>query len=156
MLVADDATKLFRPVILQRGLARHIGDRHHPAEPGFGAKLLGGHQLVRAVERAGHDLDPRAADAAEAERRAAIPAEIAFRERRGLERGRLAAGPGEIAVLDIGKGGERRTRRLLAHPAMTDADLFGGRRQRKADGAALAAAGQNGLRRRGHVHSINR
>src|SRR6267378_421736 len=97
MLVADDAVKLFRPIVLQRGLARHVGDRHHPAEPGFGAELLGRHHPVRAVERAGHDLDPRAAEAAEAKRRAAIGAEIALGDGGGAERGRLAAGPGEIA-----------------------------------------------------------
>ena len=66
VLVADDAVKLVRAVVLQRGLARHVGDRHHPAEPGFGAELLGRYQLVGAVERTGHDLDPRTIDAAKA------------------------------------------------------------------------------------------
>jgi len=41
MLVADDAANLFRTVVLQRSLARQIGDADHPAEPGFGAELLG-------------------------------------------------------------------------------------------------------------------
>ena len=145
MLVADDAAKLVRTVILQRGLARHVGDRHHPAEPGFGAELLGRYQLVGAVERAGHDLDPRTIDAAKAQRRAAIPAEITLGKGRGAERGRLAPGPGEIAAVDVSEGRERRAGRLLAHPAMTDADFHRRRRQRKANGAALTAAGQNGL-----------
>src|SRR5882672_3025491 len=145
VLVADDAAKLVRAVILQGGLARHVGDRHHPAEPGFGAELLSRYQLVGAVERAGHDLDSRAADAAKAQRRAAIPAKIALGERRGLECSWLAAGPGEIAAVDVSEGREWRAGRLLAHPAMTDADFHRRRRQRKANGAALAAAGQNGL-----------
>src|SRR2546423_1602616 len=66
MLVADDAAKLFRTVVLQRGLAGQVGDADHPAEPGFGAELLGRHHPVRAVEGAGHDLDPGSADAAKA------------------------------------------------------------------------------------------
>src|SRR5258708_30847256 len=56
MLVADDAAKLVRSVILQRGLARHVGDRHHPAEPGLCAELLGRHHPDGAGEGAGHDL----------------------------------------------------------------------------------------------------
>ena len=74
-------------------------------------------------KRAGHDLDPGAADPAEAQGRAAGGAEIALGDRGGLERRRLAAGPGEIFVLDVGERGERRARCLLAHPAMADADL---------------------------------
>src|SRR5450432_3641891 len=155
MLVADDAAQLVRTVVLQGGLARHVRDRYHPAEPGFGAELLGRYHPVRAVERAGHDLDPRPVDAAKAQRGAAIPAEIAHRDGRGAERGRLAAGPGEIAIFNVGEGRERRAGRLLAHPAMTDADLHRRRRHRKANRAALAAAGQNGFGRRCHVNSIN-
>src|ERR1700704_3481019 len=123
MLVADDAVKLVRTVILQRGLTWHVGDRHHPAEPGFGGELLGRPHAVRAVERAGHDLDPRAVDAAKAQRRAAIGAKIAHRDGGGPERGWLAAGPGEIATLNVSEGRERRAGRFLAHPAATDADL---------------------------------
>src|SRR5258708_30989422 len=78
MLVADDAICLFRPVILQRGLARHVGDGDHPAEPGFGSKLPCRHHLVGVVERTGHDLDSWPADAAKAQRRAAGGAKIAF------------------------------------------------------------------------------
>src|SRR5713226_4231455 len=141
VLVADDAVKLVRAVVLQRGLARHVGDRHHPAKPGFGAELLGRYHPVRTVERAGHDLDPGAVDTAKAERRATGGAKIAFGNGGGTECGRLAAGPGEIAAVDVGEGGERRAGRLLAHPAMTDADLYWRRRQRKANGAALATAG---------------
>src|SRR6266852_8689817 len=96
MLVADDATKLVRAVVLQRGLARQIGDADHPAEPRFGAELLGRYHPVRPVEGAGHDLDPRAVDAAKTERRAAIPAKIALGDGGGAERRRLAAGPGEV------------------------------------------------------------
>src|ERR1700722_1986521 len=96
MLVADDAAELFRTIVLQRGLARQVGDGDHPAQPGLGAILLGRPQPVRPVERAGHDLDARAADAAEAERGAAIGAEIPLGDRGGAERGRGAAGPGEI------------------------------------------------------------
>src|SRR6266702_290901 len=66
MLVADDAAKLLGAVILQRGLARQIGDADHPAEAGFGAVLPGGDDLVGPVEGAGHDLDPGAVDAREA------------------------------------------------------------------------------------------
>src|SRR5215472_15386671 len=66
MLVADDGCHLFRAVVLQRGLARHVGDAHHPAEPGFGAELPGRDQPVRLVESAGHDLDAGAVDAPEA------------------------------------------------------------------------------------------
>src|SRR5216683_4448748 len=156
VLVADDAVQLVGTIVLQRGVAWHVGDRYHPAEPGFGAELLGRHHPVRAVERAGHDLDPWAVDAAKAQWRAAIPAEIAHRDGGGTERGWLAAGPGEIAIFNVGKGRKRRARRLLAHPAMTDADLHRRRRYRKANRAALAAAGQNGFGRRCHVHSINR
>src|ERR1700687_4323068 len=57
MLVADAAVKLFRTVILQRGLARQVGDADHPAEPGFGGELLGRNQPGRPVKGAGHDLD---------------------------------------------------------------------------------------------------
>src|SRR5882757_9973492 len=71
MLVADDAAKLLRTVILQRGLARKVGNADHPAEPGFDAELPGGDDPVRPIERAGHDLDSGAVDAAEAQRRAA-------------------------------------------------------------------------------------
>src|SRR5258707_484454 len=156
MLAADDAVKLLRPVILHRGLAWQVGDAHDPAEPGFGAELLGRYHPVWPVERAGHDLDPRAVDAAKAERCAAGGAEIALGDGGGAERGRLAAGPGEIAAVNVGEGCERRAGRLLAHPAMTDADLHRRRRYRKANRAALAAAGQNGFGRRGHVHSISR
>src|SRR5207245_4055980 len=102
MLVADDATKLVRAVVLQRGLARQIGDADHPAEPGFGAELLGRYHPVRPVECAGHDLDPLAVDAAEAERGAAISTKIALGDGGGAERRRLAAGPGEVAAIDIG------------------------------------------------------
>src|SRR5664279_6570335 len=124
MLVADDAAKLLRPVILQRGLARQVGDADHPAEPGFGAELLGRHYQVRPVEGAGHDLDSGTVEAAKTQRRAAIPAEIALGDRGGTERGRLAPGPGEIGVIDVGERGERRAGSLLAHPAMTDADFY--------------------------------
>src|SRR6202011_4647292 len=119
MLAADDAVNPVRAVVLQRGLARQIGDATHPAEPGFGAELLGRYHPVGAVEGAGHDLDPRAVDAAKAERRAAIGAEIALGDGGGAERGGLAAGPGEIAAVNVGERRERCARRLLAHPAMT-------------------------------------
>src|SRR6267154_3481915 len=132
MLAADDAVQLLRPVILHRGLAWQVGDAHHPAEPGFGAELLGRYHPVWPVERAGHDLDPRAVDAAKAERRAAIGAKIAHRDGGGPERGWLAAGPGEIAALNVSEGRERRAGRFLAHPAVTDADLHRRRRHRKA------------------------
>src|SRR6266404_2637923 len=55
VLMADDAVKLFRSVILQCGLARQIGDAHHPAEPGFGSILPGRNHVVRPVERTRHD-----------------------------------------------------------------------------------------------------
>src|SRR6266566_7988476 len=148
MLVADDATKLVRAVVLQRGLARQIGDADHPAEPGFGAELLGRYHPVRPVEGAGHDLDPLAVDAAGAERGAAIPAKIALGDGGGAERGWLAAGPGEVLAVNVGERRKWRAGRLLAHPAMTDADFHRRRRHRKTDGAALAAAGQDGFRRR--------
>ena len=122
MLMAGDGGHLPRSVILHRGLARQIGDADHPAEPGFGSKLAGRHHPVRPVESAGQHLDPRPADAAEGQRRAAGRAEIALGYGRRLERRRLAAGPGKVLVLDIGKGGERCAGRLLAHPAVTDAD----------------------------------
>src|SRR6516225_3055752 len=88
MLVADDGCHLFRPVVLQRGLARHVRDPNHPAEPRFRAILSRRDHPVRPVEGAGHDLDPLPVDAAEAQRRAAIPAEIAFGDGRGFERRR--------------------------------------------------------------------
>src|SRR5882762_7569209 len=96
MLVADDVVQLVRTVVLQRGLARQIGDADHPAEPGFGAELLGWYHPVRAVERAGRDLDSSAIDAAKAQRRAAGGAEIALGDGGGTERGWRAAGPAEI------------------------------------------------------------
>src|SRR3954468_23903560 len=66
MLVAADGRQLLRPIILLRGLARKVGDADPPAEPGFGSILPRRHYPVGAVECAGHDLDPGAADAAEA------------------------------------------------------------------------------------------
>ena len=90
VLVADDAAELFRAVVLQRGLARQIGDPDHPAESGFGAILPRRYQVVRAIEGTGQDLDPGAADAAEAQRRAAVGAEIALGDRGRFERGGLA------------------------------------------------------------------
>ena len=66
VLAADDAAQLVRPVVLQRGLARQVGDADYPAEPGFGAELPGRHQPVRTVERTGHDLDFGAVDPAKA------------------------------------------------------------------------------------------
>src|SRR5260370_15558061 len=145
MLVADDATKLVRAVVLQRGLARQIGDADHPAEPGFGAELLGRYHPVLPVQGAGHDLDPRAIDAPAAAPGVAIPAKIALGDRGRAERGRLAAGPGEILTVNVGKRRKWRAGGLLAHPAMTDADFDRQRRHRKADGAALAAAGPDGF-----------
>src|SRR5690349_17888109 len=118
MLVTDDACHLLRSVILERGLARQVGNPDHPAEPGFGAELPGRYHPVGAVEGAGHDLDFGAADAAKTQRRAAGGAEIALGNRGGLERRWLAAGPTEIRMLDIGERGERRARGLLAHPAV--------------------------------------
>src|ERR1700737_630425 len=120
MLVADDAAQLVRSIVLQRGLARQVGAAAPPAEPGFGAELLGRYHPVRTVERTGHDLDPGAVDAAKAERRAAGGAKITLGNGGGTEGGGFTAGPGEIAALDIGEGGERRAGRLLAHPEMTD------------------------------------
>src|SRR4051794_34160243 len=96
MLVADDLSQLFRAVNLQRGLARQVGNAPPPAQPGLGSILPGRPHPIRAVEGAGHDLDPRTADAAKAQRRAAIPAEVALGDRGGAERGWLALGPGEI------------------------------------------------------------
>src|SRR6185437_16851663 len=93
MLMAGDGGHLLRAVILYRGLARQIRDAHHPAEPGFRAKLPCWDHAIRPVESAGHDLDARAVDAAEAQRRAAGWAEIALGDRGGAERGRLALGP---------------------------------------------------------------
>src|SRR5713226_166359 len=154
MLVADDAVELVRTVILQRGLARQVGDADYPAEPGFGTELLGRYHAVRAVERASHDLDPRPVDAAKAQRRAAGGAEIALGDRGGAECGRLAPGPGEVGAVNVGERRERRAGGLLAHTAMTDADLHRRRRQGKADRAALAAAGQDGFGRRGHAPSV--
>src|SRR5258706_7137859 len=108
MLVADDAVHLVRTVILQRGLARQVGDSDHPAEPGFGAELLGRYHPVGAVKRAGHDLDPRPVDAAKAQRRAARRAKIALGDRRGAERGQLAAGPRGNASVHVSERRERR------------------------------------------------
>src|SRR5580698_3469086 len=66
MLVADDAAQLVLAIVLQRSLARQVGNRDHPAEPGLGTVLPDRNQPIRAVEGAGHDLDARAVDAAEA------------------------------------------------------------------------------------------
>src|SRR5437764_10174887 len=66
MLMADDAVNFVPTVILQRGVARQIGDADYPAEPGFGSILPGRNHAVRPIERAGHDLDPWAVDPAEA------------------------------------------------------------------------------------------
>src|SRR6266700_7130867 len=101
MLVADDGSELFRAVILYRGLAWQVGDADHPAEPGFGAKLPRRHQPVGAIESPRHDLDFRTADAAEAQRRAAVGAKVTLGDGRGLERRRLAAGPAEIRLFDV-------------------------------------------------------
>src|ERR1700689_3996171 len=123
MLAVDDAARFVRTVVLQRGLARKVGNADPPAEPGFGAELLGRHNPVGPVERAGHDLDSGAVDAAKAQRRAAVGAKIALGDRGGTERSGLAAGPGKIRALNVGEGRERRAGRLLAHPAVTDTDL---------------------------------
>src|SRR5512140_1760846 len=156
MLMADDGRHLLRPVILLRGLARQIRDAHHPAEAGFASILTRRHQAVGPVEGAGHDLDPVAVDAAEAERRAAGGAIAAIGDRRGAEERRLALGPGKFRPVDVGEGGERRAARLLAHPAMADRNLVGCCRDRKADRAALAAAGENGFADLGHACSIRK
>src|SRR3954451_24840116 len=49
MLIAADAGKLIRSVILEGGLARQIGDANDPAEAGFAAELLVLHHPVGAV-----------------------------------------------------------------------------------------------------------
>src|SRR3954451_25423371 len=156
MLVADDALDLVGTVVLERRPARQVRDRDRPAKPGFAAELLRRHQLVRAVESAGHDLDLGTIDTAETERRAAVGTEVALGNRGRAERGRHSTGPGESAMVDFGKGREWRAGCLLTHPAMTNADPCRRSRERKAKGAALAAAGQNGLCRRSHAHSASR
>src|SRR3954453_11751082 len=143
MLMADDGRHLLRPVILLRGLARQVGDANHPAEAGFGPVLPGRHQLVGAVEGTCHDLDPVPVDAAETQRRAAGRAIAALGDGGGSEERGLPLGPGKIRPVDVGERGKGRTRRLLAHPAMADRNLVRRRRDRKADRAALAAAGEN-------------
>jgi len=125
MLVADDAAHLLRPIILLRGLARQVGKTNHPAEPGFGAILAGGDHAVGAIEGAGHDLDPRAIDMPKAQWRAAILAKVTLGDRGRTEGGRLAAGPGEVALFDLGKGGEWSAGGLLAHAAMANTDCIG-------------------------------
>src|ERR1700680_3912369 len=57
MLMAGNATELLRTIVLQRGLARQVGDRHHPAEAGFGTELLDRHQPGRPVESGGCGLE---------------------------------------------------------------------------------------------------
>ena len=47
MLVADDGGHLFRPIILQRGLARQVDDGSDPAEPGLGSVLPDRHQAAQ-------------------------------------------------------------------------------------------------------------
>lgn len=154
--MADDIVKLALAVALQRGLARQVRNRNHPAESGFRTVLPDRDQSIWPVESASHDLDTGAVEAAEAQRRAAIPAKVALGDRGRAERGRLAAGPGEIALSDLGKRGKRRASGFLAHPAMADADLGRRRRQRKADRAALAAAGQNGFCNLSHAPTTSR
>src|SRR5580700_1586673 len=156
MLVADDAVNFVLAVVLERGLAWEVCNCDHPAEPGFGAVLPGRDQTIRPVEGTGHDLDAGPVNAAEGERGAASSTKVALGDGGGAERGRFAAGPGEIALFDLGKGREWRAGCLLAHPAMTDGDLAGRRRQRKANGAALAASGQNGFCGVGHALSTSR
>src|ERR1700722_2264390 len=155
VLMTNDTAQLLLAIILQRSLAAQVRDCDHPAKPGFGAILPDRDQAIRSVEGAGHDLDAGAVDAAETQGRAAIPAKIALGDGGGAERGRLATGPGEIAFFEFGEGREGRARGLLAHPAMADADLAGWCRQGKADRAALAPTGQNGLCHRGHAVSAN-
>ena len=96
--MADDIVKLALAVALQRGLARQVRNRNHPAESGFRTVLPDRDQSIWPVESASHDLDTGAVEAAEAQRRAAIPAKVALGDRGRAERGRLAAGPGEIAT----------------------------------------------------------
>src|SRR4051794_34150086 len=86
VLMARNGRHLLRPVILLRGLARQVGDRHHPAETGFRAELPRRHDAVGPIERPCHDLDPRAVDAAEAERRAASCTEVTVGDRGRTER----------------------------------------------------------------------
>jgi len=59
------------------------------------------HHPVGAVERSGHDLDPRTIDQTVTQRGAAIAAEIALGDRGRAECSGLALGPGEIDVLDV-------------------------------------------------------
>ena len=158
MLVADDACRASpaRNSAAWSGSAdwrcrppSRAGIRFHiagSAPPGRGGRSV-----------AGHDLDPGAADAAEAQRRAAGGAEIALGDRGGFERRRLAAGPAKVRVLDIGEARRMARRRLLAHPAMADADPG-----RSAPDSAKRTAPhwqppvRTGLRLRCHAHSIRR
>src|SRR4051812_30791888 len=112
MLMADDARHLLRSVVLLRGLARQIGDRDYPAEPGFRAELPRRHDAVGPVESPGHDLDPRSIDAAEAERRAASRTEVTVSDGGRAERSRLAARPYEMIAIHVGEGRERGARCL--------------------------------------------
>src|SRR3954447_11444466 len=106
MLVADNAGKLILAIILKGRLARKIRNPDHPAEPGFGPELSRRRHPVRAVEGAGHDLDPGAFDPPEAEWRAAVRAEVALGDGRGAESRGLSARPGEIALVDFGERSE--------------------------------------------------
>src|SRR4051812_13831659 len=123
VLVVGDLAHVFRAVALQGGLARQVDDGADPAEPRLGSELQGRYHPVGPVEGAGHDLDFRAADAAKTQGRAAGGAEIAHRYRRRLVCRRLATGPGKMLVPNPGPRGERRAARLLAHPAVADADF---------------------------------
>src|SRR4051812_28183344 len=103
MLMAFDLAELFRAVVLQRGLARQVDDSTDPAEPRLGSVLQGRYHPVGAVERAGHDLDFGTADAPKTQRRAAVGAKIAHRNRRGAERLRLAASPCKVLARNVGE-----------------------------------------------------
>ncbi len=156
MLVADDLSELFGSIVIDRRHARQGGDGRDPVEPGFCPELPGRNDHIRSVERPGHDLDLRSADRPKTEGRAAGRTEIALCNGRRAERRRRPACPGKSLMRDIGQGRERRAGRFLAHPAMADADAGRRRGQCEADGATLAAASQNGVRRRCHGQSINR
>jgi hypothetical protein len=151
MLVADDAAKLVGPVVLQRGLARRLATpTTQPSRDSVPNCRVG-------ITRSGRSKAPVMISIRGPSMRrklSGVP-QSAQKSRSAIEEERNAAGLPRVQAkspVNVGKRRKRRAGGLLAHPAMTDADFDRQRRHRKADGAALAAAGQKGLSPRSCSH----
>ena len=126
-------------------------------KPGFGAVTAGRHHAVGAVERAGHDLDPGRRRCGESS--AACRRRRRNRARRSTRSGTQPACRGSRRSPSCSMSAKDANGAPVAFWHIRQWQMLilaGRRRHRKAHGAALAAAGQNGFGRRRHAHSIRR